>query len=143
MLAVPPIVTLTGPQVPPNEENPLSLNCTVTDSFPGLSIAWLKDSNTLVSSGGVEISTGTPVQNPSTLLYTTTSNLRIQQVSLGDEGIYTCRTPPVPPVNTILSSISDSFTVTVQSKSCLTIMASFSIVIVLLDYYLSSYCLLC
>ena len=143
MLAVPPIVTLTGPQVPPNEENSLSLNCTVTDSFPGLSIAWLKDSNTLVSSGGVEISTGTPVQNPSTLLYTTTSNLRIQQVSLGDEGIYTCRTPPVPPVNTILSSISDSFTVTVQSKSCLTIMSSLSIVIVLLDYYLSSYCLLC
>ena len=142
MLAVPPIVTLTGPQVPPNEENSLSLNCTVIDSFPGLSIAWLKDSNTLVSSGGVEISTNTPVQNPTTLLYTTTSNLRIQQVSLEDEDIYTCRTPPVPPVNTILSSISDSFTVTVQSKSCLTIISSFNIVIVLLDYYLSSSCLL-
>ena len=114
LLSVPPTITLTGPQIPPNEGESLSLICTATDSFPGLSISWFKDNEPLASGRRVEISTGSPVQNLTTLLYTTTSNLRIHQVGLGDEGIYTCRTPPV---NTILSSVSDSFNITVQSKS--------------------------
>ena len=109
--SVPPTVSLTGPQIPPNEGELLTLICTVTNSFPGLSISWLKDNEPLASGRRVEISTATPVQNPTTLLYTTTSNLKIQQVGLEDEGIYTCRT------NTILSSISVSFNFTVQSKS--------------------------
>ena len=116
MLPVPPTVALTGLQSAFIEGDQLSLNCAVMDSFPGLTVTWLKDNELLVSSGGVEINTGAPVQNPTTLLYTTTSNLRIQQVLQGDGGIYKCRTPPVPPVNTILPSITDSFNVTVQSK---------------------------
>ena len=112
-----PTITITGPSISSIiEGNSFSLGCTVENSFPGLSITWLKDNELLVSSGGVEINTSAPIQNLTTLLYTTTSNLRIQQFRQGDAGIYTCRTPPVPPVNTILSSVSDSFTVTVQSK---------------------------
>ena len=117
-LPVPPTVNLTGPQASPNGGESLSLICTATDSFPGLSVSWLKNNEPLASDRRVKISTGIPVQNPTTLLYTTTSNLKIQQVGLEDEGIYTCHTPPVPPVNTILHSVSDSFNVRiVQSKS--------------------------
>ena len=111
-----PTITITPPSTSSiNEGNSFSLACTVANSFPGLSITWLKDNELLVSSGGVEISTNGPIQNPTTLLYTTTSNLSIQQVRLGDAGTYTCRTPPVPPVNTILHSVSNSSTFTVQS----------------------------
>ena len=65
-------------------------------------------------SEGVEINTGTPVQNLTTLLYSTTSNLRIQQFCQGGAGIYVCHTPPVPHVNKILHLVSDSFTFTVK-----------------------------
>ena len=66
--SVPPTITLTGPQVSPNGGELLSLICTVIDSFPGLSITWLKGNNSLVSSGRIKISTCTPAQNPITLL---------------------------------------------------------------------------
>ncbi|XP_019854703.1 PREDICTED: uncharacterized protein LOC109583711, partial [Amphimedon queenslandica] len=92
------------------EGNTLTLTCTVSSSYPEVStFSWFRGSSLITLTNRVTISTGSTIDT-STGLYTSTSQLMIQNTLTGDSGQYLCRVPPVFSLPSLLDRIAVSIT---------------------------------